>query len=156
LPNSREVINEWEKYRRANGLELRNMWMFEVDISKYFNQLHWHPTTAKLMGFMLTATLLMLMLICGLGVAVTPMIWGVIGDALNRKINRIAPSHTSFTYVNDFFGAGSYEDTIQIQHIVHNNTINAVLGPEGLSVKQNVHAQTPEIIGILIGPKTTS
>jgi hypothetical protein len=88
------------------------MWMFEVDISKYFNQLHWHPTTAKLMGFMLTATLLMLMLICGLGIAVTPMIWGVIGDALNRKINRIAPSHTSFTYVDDFFGAGSYEDTI--------------------------------------------
>ena len=94
------------------------------------------------MGFMLTATLLMLMLICGLGdVAVTPMIWGVIGDALNRKINCIAPSHTSFTYVDDLFGAGSYEDTIQIHHIVHNNTINAVLGPEGLSVKQNVHAQ---------------
>ena len=25
LPNLREVINEWGKYRRANGLELRNM-----------------------------------------------------------------------------------------------------------------------------------
>ena len=114
------------------------------------------PHNSKTDGIHVNRTLLMLMLICGLGVAVTPMIWGVIGDALNRKINRIAPSHTSFTNVDDFFGAGSYEDTIQIQYIVHNNTINAVLGPEGLSVKQNVHAQTPEIIGILIDPKTTS
>ena len=63
---------------------------------------------------MLTATLLMLMLFCGFGVAVTPMIWGVIGDdALNRKINCVAPSRT-FTYVDDFFGAGSRNDTAQI------------------------------------------
>ena len=80
------------------------------------------------------------MLTCGFGVAVTPMVWAVIGDALNRKVNRAAPSCT-FTYVDDFFGAGSYSDTSQIQQIVH-DTINAVLGPEGLSVKKNVHAQT--------------
>ena len=94
------------------------------------------------------------MLTCGFGVAVTPMVWAVIGNALNRKVNRAAPSCT-FTYVDDFFGAGSYSDTSQIQQIVH-DTINAVLGPEGLSVKKNVHAQTAEILGILIGFPTAS
>ena len=66
------------------------MWMFKADISNCFNQLHWHPNTAKLMGFMLTVTLLMIMLTCGFGVAVTPMIWAVIGDALNRKHPKMA------------------------------------------------------------------
>ena len=106
------------------------------------------------MGFMLTTTLLMIMLTCGFGVAVTPMIWTVIGDALNRKINRVAPSRT-FTYVDDFFGAGSYNDTSQTQQIVH-DTINAILGPDGISVKKNVHVQRAEILGILINLRTAT
>ena len=62
---------------------------------------------------MRAATLFMLMLTCGFGVAVTPMIWGIIGDdAFNRKINFVAPSRT-FTYVDDFIGAGSRNDTAQ-------------------------------------------
>ena len=116
LPNLREVVTEWEDYRRAREIEWSDMWMFKADISNCFNQLHWHPTTAKLMGFMLTASLLMVMLTCGFGVAVTPMVWAVIDDALNRKINRIAPSHT-FTYVDDFFGAGSHKDTSRTQKL---------------------------------------
>ena len=88
----------------------------------------------------------MVMLTCGFGVAVTPMVWAVLGDALNRKINRTAPSRT-FTYVDDFFGAGSHKDTSRTQQIVH-ETINDVLGPEGLSIKKNVHAQRAEILGI--------
>ena len=100
-----------------------------------------HPTTTKMMGFMLISTLLiMLMLTYGFGVVVTPMIWGIIGDALNRKINRVAQSRT-FTYIDDFFGAGSYNDTSRTQQIVY-DTINAVLvGPDGISVKKNVHVQ---------------
>ena len=96
----------------------------------------------------------MIMLTCGFGVAVTPMVWAVIGDALNRKINRVAPSRT-FTYVDDFFGAGTFSDTSRTQQIVH-DTITAVLGPEGLSVKKNVHAQKAEILGIFIDFPTAS
>ena len=154
LPTLREVVTEWEDYRREKEIEWTDMWMFKADISNCFNQLHWHPTTAKLMGFMLTATLLMVMLTCGFVVAVTPMVWAVIGDALNRKINRIAPSRT-FTYVDDFFGAGTHKDTSRTQQIVH-DTINDVLGPEGLSIKKNVHAQKTEILGILIDFTTAS
>ena len=75
LPTLREVVTSWDEYRRANDIEWRDMWMFKADISNCFNQLHYlHPNTVKLMGFMLTATLLMIMLTCGFGVAVTPMI----------------------------------------------------------------------------------
>ena len=89
------------------------------------------------------------MLTYGFGVAVTPMIWGVIGDALNRKINRVAPSRT-FTYIDDFFGAGSYNDTSRTQQIVY-DTINAVLvGPDEIFVKKNVHAQRAEVLEISI------
>jgi hypothetical protein len=116
LPNLREVVTEWEDYRRTRDIEWSDMWMFKADIFNCFNQLHWHATTAKLMGFMLTASLLMVMLTCGFGVAVTPMVWTVIGDALNRKINRTAPSRT-FTYVDDFFGAGSHKDTSRTQKL---------------------------------------
>ena len=42
------------------------MWRFKADNSNGFNQLHWHPNTAKLMRFRLTATLLLIMLKCGL------------------------------------------------------------------------------------------
>ena len=98
LPTLREVATSWDDYRRANAIEWSDLWMFKADIFNCFNQLHWHPNTAKLMGFMLTTTLLMIMLACGFRVAVTPMIWAVIGDALNRKINRVAPSRMSTTF----------------------------------------------------------
>ena len=87
----------------------------------------------------------MLILTCGFGVAVTPMMWGVLGDAMNRRANRLAPSHT-FIYVDDFFDAGTFTDTIATQAIDH-ETIDKVLGPEGQTIKKNVHAQ---IAGILI------
>ena len=128
--------------------------MFKADISNCFNQLHWHPNRAKPMGFMLTTTLLMLLLSCGFGVAVTPMIWGVIGNALNRKINRVTPSRT-FTYVDDFFGAGSYNDTSQIQQIVH-DTINAVFCPEAYPSKRMDTRKRAEILGILIDLPTAT
>ena len=75
------------------------------------------------------------------------MIWAVKGDALHRKFNRIALSRT-FTSVDNIFGADSYNDTSKTQKIVY-DTIPAVLGPEGISVKKNIHAQNAEILGIL-------
>ena len=93
------------------------------------------------MGFM--------MLTCGFGVAVTPMILGVLGDATNRLANRLAPSHT-FTYVDDFFEAGTFTDTISTDEAIIHETVDKVLGPEGLSVKKNVDAQITDILGILI------
>ena len=71
------------------------------------------------------------------------MIWAVKGDALNR----IALSRT-FTSVDNIFGADSYNDTSKTQKIVY-DTITAVLGPEGISVKKNMHAQNAEILSIL-------
>ena len=124
------------------------MWMFKADITGCFNQLFWNTATCLLMGFLLSANILMLMLTCGFGVAVTPMIWSVLGDALNRYVNAHAPTHV-FTYVDDFFGAGTHEDTTQSQLVVH-EAITGTLGPEGLSVKKNVHSQRAEILGILI------
>ena len=47
LPNLREVVTEWDDYRRTKVIEWSDMWMFKADISNCFNQLHWHPTTAK-------------------------------------------------------------------------------------------------------------
>jgi hypothetical protein len=54
LPNLRDVVTAWDEYRRTNAIEWSDMWMSKADISNCFNQLHWHPKTAKLMGFMLT------------------------------------------------------------------------------------------------------
>ena len=148
LPGFKEILTEWDAYRRDRQLSWRDMWMFKADISNCFNQLHWAPSTAKLMGFMLSSTLLMIMLTCGFGVAVTPMIWSVVGDALNRTITATAPTKVS-TFADDFFGAGTATDAAKSQSITH-ATINGVLGDDGISVKKNVYAQTAEILGILV------
>ena len=105
--------------------------MFKADISNCFNQLHWHPKTAKLMGFMLTHH-------PAHDNAHLRVRSSRDTHALNRKINRVAPSCT-FTYVDDFFGAGTYNDTAQTQKIVH-DTITNVLGPYSISVKKNIHS----------------
>ena len=142
LPNLREVVTAWEEYRRINALEWSDMWMFKADISNCFNQLHWHSNTVKLMGFMLTTILLMLMLTCGFGVAVTPMVWAVIGDALNRKTTD-AHLHAR-SLMSTIFSVPAPTTTQQIVH----DTINAV--------KKNIHAQTAEILGILIDLPTAT
>ena len=63
------------------------MWIFKADITGSFNQLYWDQHTTPLMGFMLDEDTLMLMLTCGFGVGVTPMIWSEVGDAMNRTAN---------------------------------------------------------------------
>jgi hypothetical protein len=103
------------------------MWMFKADISNCFNQLHWSAETAKLMGFMLTVNILMLMLTCGFGVGVTPMIWSEVGDAMNRTANLRTLSKT-FTYVDDFLGGGKQDHVRQAAAVVH-EIIRGVLGP---------------------------
>ena len=117
--------------------------MFKADISNCFNQLNLNPVTLKLMGFMLTVNILMMLILtCGFEVAITTMVWGmIVGDALKRKVNRLAPM-----WMITLFGAGTYNDFIQTQQIVH-DTINAVLD---LSVKKTVHTQRAEIFGFLI------
>ena len=54
-----------------------------------------------------------------------------------------------------FFSAGTYNDTTQTQKIV-NDTITNVLGPNGISEKKNIHAQTAEILGILFDLPTAT
>ena len=148
LPTLQEVMQCWDTYRQTNQLQWNDMWMFKADITGCFNQLFWTTSTCLLMGFLLGANILMIMLTCGFGVAVTPMIWSVLGDALNRYVNARAPTHV-FTYVDDFFGAGTHNDTTQSERIVH-DAITGTLGPDGLSIKKNVHSQRAEILGILI------
>jgi hypothetical protein len=66
LPTFHGVMLAWDNYRIDHKLQWEDMWMFKADISNCLNQLHWHPNTAKLMRFKLTATLLMIMLKCGI------------------------------------------------------------------------------------------
>ena len=91
LPTFREVLTQWNKQRITAGLQWTDMWMFKADITGCFNQIHWTPTVSKLMGFMLNAFILMIMITCGFGVTVTPMAWSVVGDAMNRTVNK--PNH---------------------------------------------------------------
>ena len=70
-------------------MQWSDMWIFKADITGCFNQLYWDQHTTPLMGFMLddNTLMLMLMLTCGFGVGVTPMIWSEVGDAMNRTAN---------------------------------------------------------------------
>ena len=102
LPTFKEIIREWDRYRQENCLQWSDMWIFKADITGCFNQLYWNQHTTPLMGFMLDndTLMLMLMLTCGFGVGVTPMIWSEVGDAMNRTANLRTLSKT-FTYVDD-------------------------------------------------------
>jgi hypothetical protein len=54
-----------------------------------------------------------------------------------------------FTFVDDFFSAGSLQHATEAQEHVH-VAIRGTLGYDGLSVKKNVFAQTAEILGFLV------
>ena len=148
LPTFRDIIHEWDRYRRENDMQWSEMWIFKADITGCFNQLYWDLSTTPLMGFMLTEDILMLMLTCGFGVGVTPMIWSEVGDAMNRTAN-LRTLIKTFTYVDDFLGGGRHDHARQAATIVH-EIIRGVLGPNGLSEKKNVFAQTADVLGILV------
>jgi len=148
LPTFMEVLVAWDNYRIDNHLQWKDMWIFKADISGCFNQLHWSQESVRLMGFVLQAGILMIMLTCGFGVGVTPMVWSLLGDAMNRIINALTLCIV-FTFVDDYFGAGSKKDALASQEITH-SIIRGVVGYEGLSVKKNVFSQTAEILGILV------
>jgi hypothetical protein len=122
--------------------------MFKEDIAGCFNHLHWSPETVHLMGFMLEDDILMLMLTCGFGVSITPMVWSTIGDALKRAINKVSPVKVNI-FVDDFMGAGNHTDAAQGQ-ITTQNIVRGVLGAEGISVKKSVLAQSADILGIMV------
>ena len=98
-----------------------------------------------LMGSHLTCNIIMIMLTCGFGVGVTPMVWSLVGDALNRYVQALCMC-IIFTFVDEFFGAGSLQHATDAHEDVH-NAIRGTLGYDGLSVKKNVSAQTAEILG---------
>jgi len=148
LPTFRQIILAWDNYRIAHDLQWKDMWIFKADVAGCFNQLHWAKSAVRLMGFVLQAGLLMIMLTCGFGHGVTPMVWSLLGDAMNIKVNAAGPCSV-FTFVDDFLGAGSLSDALASQTVTH-TVIRAVMGFEGLSVKKNVFAQTAEILGILV------
>lgn len=145
LPTFHGVMLAWDNYRIDHKLQWEDMWMFKADISGCFNQLHWSQASVRLMGFHLQQHILMIMLTCGFGVGVTPMVWSVIGDALHRYVQALALC-IIFTFVDDFFGAGTWAHAMEAQAHVH-AAIRGTLGYEGLSVKKNVFAQTAEILG---------
>ena len=148
LPTFHAVMLAWDNYRIDRGIQWKSMWMFKADISGCFNQLHWSQESVRLMGFHLQKDILMIMLTCGFGVGVTPMIWSMIGDALNRCVQALCVC-IIFTFVDDFFGAGTWEHAMEAQSHVH-RAIRGTLGYEGLSVKKNVFSQTAEILGFQV------
>ena len=148
LPTFHEVMLGWDNYRIDRSIRWTNMWMFKADISGCFNQLHWSQESVRLMGFHLQETILMIMLTCGFGVGVTPMVWSMIGDALNRYVQALCAC-IIFTFVDDFFGTGTWDHAMEAQTQVH-RAIRGTLGYEGLSVKKNVFSQTAEILGFQV------
>jgi hypothetical protein len=137
-----------DRYRRENNLQWSVMWIFKADITGCFNQLYWDQHTTPLMGSMLDEDTLMLMLTCGFGVGVTPMIWSEVGDAMNRTAN-LRTLIKTFTYVDDSMSGGKQDHVRQAAAMVH-EIIRGVLGPTGLSQKNNLHAQVADILGILV------
>jgi hypothetical protein len=79
------------------------------------------------MGFILGAEILMIMLTCGFGVGVTPMVWSLICDAMINiaKICRV------FSFVDDYMRAGSKNDALASQELTH-TVIRGVVGYEGI------------------------
>jgi len=149
LSTFQEVTLAWDNYRINANLNWADMWMFKAEIAGNFNQLHWSEESVYLMGFHLTCNIIMIiMLTCGFGVGVTPMVWSIVGDALNRYV-QVLCACVVFTFVDDFFGAGTLQHA---QHIVH-AAIRGTLGYDGLSVKKNVFSPTAEILGFLVATK---
>jgi hypothetical protein len=101
------------------------------------------------MGFhLITCNIIMIMLMCGFGIGITPMVWSLISDALNRYVQALYMC-VVYTFVDDFFSAGSLQHATEAQEHVH-AAIRGTLGHDGLSVKKNVFAQTAEILGFLV------
>ena len=82
------------------------------------------------MGFHLTCNIIMIMLTRGF----TPMVWSIVGDALNRNVQALR-MRVVFTFVGDFFGTGTLQHAIEAQ--------------DGLSMKKDFFTQTAEIQGFL-------
>ncbi len=119
LPTFHEVMLAWDNYRINANLNRADMWMFKADIAGCFNQLHWSKESVYLlMEFHLTCSIIMIMLTCGFGVGVTPMVWSIVGDALNRYVQALCACIV-FTFVYDFFGAGTLQHATEAQDIVH-------------------------------------
>ena len=78
----------------------------------------------------------------------TPMVWSLLGDALYRYVQALCMC-VIFTFVDDFFGAGSLQHTTEAQEHVH-AAIRGILGFDGLPVKKNMLAQTAKILGFLV------
>ena len=92
LPTFTQILLAWDNDRISQDLEWKVMWIFKADIAGCFKQFHWAKSAVRLMGFVLQAGILMIMLTCGFGVGVTPMVWSLLGDAMNIKANVVAPS----------------------------------------------------------------
>ena len=106
------------------------MWMFKVDISNCLNQLHWHPNTAKLMRFRLTATLLMIMLKCG---------------------NQPNSFLTHIDVCRQFLRRRLLQRYLQDAKRFYTTLSHLLSAPRGIrKKKKNMHALTAEILGILI------
>ena len=84
LPTFHEVMMARDNYRIDANLQWAEWWMFKADISGCLNQLQWSTESLYLMVFHLTCNIIMIMLTCGFGAGVTPMVWSLYGDALNR------------------------------------------------------------------------
>ena len=80
-----------------------------------------------------------IMITGGFGHCVTPMIWSLFGEAITRW----ARSDTNcpiFQFVDDTFGAGTYDDAKEAQLSVRDKTIK-IIGPNSISEDKSEFGQ---------------
>ena len=154
LPTLSSVISAWDVYRRSLSVEWSALILFKEDVAGAFNQLHWSPSSAKMLCAMVDEDVLFMMLTGGFGHCVTPMIWSVVGDAISRLASKSAfcPLHT---FVDDTFGAG-LPHHVQATRLAVQSATRNVLGPTAVADDKSLMGPSLEILGFLIDMSTGS
>lgn len=148
LPTLFEVIRSWDDYRRHHGLGWWEMIMFKEDVSGAFNQLNWSARSAKYLGVMIDDDVLFIMITGGFGHCVTPMIWSLVGEAINRRARRFVhcPIHI---FVDDTVGAGLPAHALEAQAVVQRST-EEVLGAGSTAPDKSSAGPREVIFGFLV------
>jgi len=148
LPTLFEVIRGWDEYRRHHGLNWWQMIMFKEDVSGAFNQLNWSVRSAKYLGVMIDEEVIFIMITGGFGHCVTPMIWSIVGEAINRRARQFVDCPI-YIFVDDTVGAGLPSHALHAQAVVQRST-EEVLGVGSTAPDKSSHGPREVIFGFLV------
>jgi hypothetical protein len=124
------------------------MIMFKEDVSGAFNQLNWSSRSAKYLGVMIDDDVLFIMITGGFGHCVTPMIWSVVGEAINRRAQLFVQCPIDI-FVDDTVGAGMVSHALEAQKIVQRST-EEVLGEGSTAPDKSSNGPREVIFGFLV------